>query len=91
MKNEDNLAKTGICTLCPKCSMNSIPHYLNKKLIISYCDCENMGGLYLGFYKNPHWKLFAQIDKSEFYTFAKSVNAYIECMRESPDNQTVNA
>ena len=76
------IAGRGICTLCPTCSMNTHPHYLHKKLIISYCECRNMGGLYIGFSDKPFWKLYSGMSKEDFYEFALSASAYVETMRE---------
>ena len=81
MKKE-KIAGRGICTLCPTCSMNTRAHYLHNKLIISYCECKNLGGLYVGFSEKPFWKLFADTSKNDFMTFAQSAKAYVESMRD---------
>lgn len=80
--NTEKIAGRGICTLCPACSMNTRAHYLHNKLIISYCECKNMGGLYVGFSDKPFWKLYADMDKDEFMEFAQSAKAYVDTMRE---------
>ncbi len=79
---ENNIAKRGIFTLCPSCNMNTHPHYLHKKLIISFCECRNIGGLYVGFSETLYWKLFVDMPKSEFLEFAQSARAYVETMRD---------
>ena len=81
MKDE-RIAGRGICTLCPACNMNTHPHYLHKKLIISFCECRNLGGLYVGFSEAPYWKLYSDISKLDFYEFAQSAKAYVETMRD---------
>ena len=78
----EKIAGRGICTLCPACSMNTRAHYLHKKLIISYCECKIIGGLYVGFSENPFWKLFPGMEKNEFMEFAQSAKAYVDTMRE---------
>ncbi|MEM8843567.1 MAG: hypothetical protein AAGB35_00815 [Pseudomonadota bacterium] len=80
--NEVKIAGRGICTLCPACSMNTHAHYLHNKLMISYCDCKNLGGLYVGFCDKPFWKLFTDMSKLEFMEFAQSANAYVDTMRD---------
>lgn len=77
------IAIRGICTLCPKCNMNTRAHYLHSQLSISFCECQNLGGLYIGFAEKPFWKLFADMNKSEFLEFAQSADAYVEVMRET--------
>lgn len=79
---QENIAGRGICTLCPACSMNTRSHYLHNKLIISYCECKNLGGLYVGFSDKPFWQLFTDMDKNEFMEFAQSAKAYVDTMRE---------
>lgn len=79
---ENRIAVRGICTLCPKCKLNTHPHYLHKKLIISFCECRNLGGLYVGFSETPYWKLYADMPKPEFFEFAQSARAYVETMRD---------
>lgn len=80
--NKQRIAGRGICTLCPKCNMNTHPHYLHKKLIISFCECSNLGGLYIGFCDKPFWKLYSDMSKNDFYEFALSADVYVETMRE---------
>jgi hypothetical protein len=80
--SKEKIAGRGICTLCPACSMNTRSHYLHNKLIISYCECKNLGGLYVGFSDKPFWKLFADMEKNEFMEFAQSAKAYVDTMRE---------
>ena len=62
--------------------MNTRSHYLHSKLIISYCECKNLGGLYVSFSDKPFWKLFADMEKNEFMEFAQSAKAYVDTMRE---------
>ena len=83
-KNIDmkTVAERGICTLCPACSMNTRSHYLHNKLIISYCECNNMGGLYVGFSNEPYWKLYTDMKMDDFMEFAQSAKAYVDTMRE---------
>ena len=76
------VTQIGICKLCPTCSMNTQEHYLHKKLIISYCDCRSMGGLYVGFSDTPFWKLYADMQKDDFFNFARSADTYVDMMRE---------
>ena len=80
--NKDNIAMRGICTLCPSCSLNTRAHYLHNKLIVSFCECRNLGGLYIGFSENPSWKLYTDMGKTEFLEFAQSAQAYVEVMRD---------
>ena len=79
---QEKIAERGICTLCPSCNMNTGAHYLHNKLIISYCDCKKMGGLYIGFSDEPYWKLFSDISKEAFLEYAQSAQAYVEVMRD---------
>ena len=79
---ENKIADRGICTLCSTCALNSRSHYLHKKLIISYCECRNLGGLYLGFCETPYWQLYAEFSKDEFLEYAQSARAYVEAMRD---------
>lgn len=81
--NHYSLAQKGICTLCPLCSLNTRSHYLHKKLIISYCECRNLGGLFVGFSDKPHWKLYADIDKQEFLALAQSADIYVSMMKDT--------
>jgi hypothetical protein len=81
--NKDNIASRGICTLCPKCNMNTQTHYSHNQLIISFCECRNLGGLHIGFSRKPFWKLYAHMSKYEFLEFAQSVQAYVEIMKET--------
>ena len=81
--SEEKIAGRGICTLCPTCNMNTHAHYLHSKLIISFCECRNLGGLYIGFNDKPFWKLYADMSKSEFLEFAQSARAYVEIMRDA--------
>lgn len=85
--NNHSLAQKGICTLCPTCSLNTHSHYLDTRLIISYCECRKMGGLHVGFGENPYWKLYADIDKDEFLALAKSADMYVSIMKESNSQQ----
>ena len=78
----NKIATRGICTLCPKCSMNTRPHYLHNQITISFCECRNLGGLHIGFIDKPFWKIYANIGKQEFLEFAQSANAYVDVMRE---------
>ena len=82
LMKQGKIAGRGICTLCPACSMNTHAHYLHNKLIISYCDCKNLGGLYVGFSEKPFWKLYANMAKHEFMEFAQSAKAYVDTMRD---------
>ena len=79
----NKIANRGICTLCPKCNMNTQQHYLHHQLTISFCECKSIGGLHIGFVEKPFWKLFADIEKSAFLEFAQSANAYVDVMRET--------
>jgi len=81
--NKDNIASRGIFTLCPKCNMNTRPHYLHSQLIISFCECQNPGGLHIGFSKKPFWKLYADMNKLKFLEFAYSAQAYVEAIKET--------
>lgn len=81
MKKE-KIAGRGICTLCPSCNMNSHAHYLHNKLLISFCECSQLGGLYIGFSDEPYWKLFSDMSKDEFLEYAQSAQAYVEVMRD---------
>lgn len=81
--NKNTIASKGICTLCPKCSMNTRSHYLHSQLIISYCECQELGGLHIGFGEKPFWKLYTDLSKHEFLEFAQSAQAYVEAMKES--------
>ena len=81
--NKNNIASRGIYTLCSKCNMNTRPHHLHSQLVISYCECKSMGGLHIGFSKKPFWKLYADMNKHEFLTFAHSAQAYVEAMKET--------
>ena len=80
--SKEKIAGRGICTLCPTCNMNTQPHYLHNKLIVSYCECRNLGGIYIGFSENPSWKLYANLPKTEFIEFAQSAQAYVQIMRD---------
>ena len=80
--SKEKIAGRGICTLCPVCTMNTRPHYLHHKLIISYCECKKLGGLFIGICDKPFWKLYSDIDKNEFMEFAQSAKAYVDTMRE---------
>ena len=42
-----------------------------------------MGGLHIGFCKEPFWKLYAAMSKHEFLEFAQSAQAYVEVMKET--------
>lgn len=79
----NNVTNRGICTLCPKCNMNTRSHYLHNQLTISFCECKNLGGLYIGFAEKPFWKLFADMNKHEFLEFAQSADAYVDIMKET--------
>lgn len=79
----NNIANRGICTLCPECSMNTRAHYLHHQLTISFCECKNLGGLHIGFAENPFWKLYADMQKDEFFEYAQSAGAYVDIMREA--------
>ena len=80
--NENKVAERGICTLCSTCALNSRPHYLHKKLIISFCECRNLGGLYIGFCDTPYWQLYTELSKDDFFEFAQSARAYVDAMRD---------
>ena len=80
---KNNIARRAICTLCPKCNMNTRPHYLHSQLIISFCECRNLGGLHIGFSKKPFWKLYANINQQEFFEFAHSAQAFVDAMKET--------
>ena len=81
--NTDEIANRGIYTQCPKCNMNTHSHYLHNQLLISFCECQNLGGLHIGFSQKPFWKLYTDINKHEFLKFAQSAQAYVEAMRET--------
>jgi hypothetical protein len=63
--------------------MNTRPHYLNNQLIISFCECQNLGGLHIGFSEKPFWKLYADMNKQDFLEFAQSAQAYVKVMKET--------
>ncbi len=63
--------------------MNTRTHFLHNQLTISFCECQNMGGLHVGFTDKPFWKLYADMDKKEFLEFAHSSDAYVDIMREA--------
>jgi hypothetical protein len=41
-----------------------------------------MGGIYMGFSQKPYWKLFANINKDGFFSYALSAKAYVDCERD---------
>ena len=63
--------------------MNTHSHYLHHQLTIAFCDCQNLGGLHIGFSKKPFWKLYEDMSKHEFLDFAQSAQAYVEAMKET--------
>jgi hypothetical protein len=81
--NNNPFAQKGISALCPCCSLNTLSHYLHKELVISYCECRQVGGLFIGFSEPPHWKLYTDIDKQEFFSLAQSANMYLNIMKET--------
>ena len=63
--------------------MNTRPHYLNNELLISFCECQNLGGLHIDFNKNPFWKVYLDMNKHEFFQFAQSAQTYVDAMKET--------
>lgn len=63
--------------------MNTRTHYLHSQLLISFCECQNLGGLHIGFSSKPFWRLYTDMSKYEFFEFAQSAQTYVEAMKET--------